>query len=202
MLSLHSDCLVALLISTAAAAMTNPIPLRILQSPPAGTQTLTGQFQGYSMEMASFASIAGNISYVHPAKVYTSFITDGSSPNKLSYRMLQNLKDITGSAAPIRVGGTTANHGIWAPNQKEAIIQNFAVAGADQPANVTWGPAYLESFKTFPKGTHYTVGVTFGDGLDGEEATVTGAKAFYDGIGSELFAIEVGNEFDGKNPYI
>jgi hypothetical protein len=96
--------------------------------------------------------------------------------------MLQNLKDITGSAAPIRVGGTTANHGIWRPEQKEAIIQNFAVAGADQPANVTWGPAYFESFKTFPKG---------------EDATVTEAKAFYEGIGADLFAMEVGNEFDG-----
>jgi hypothetical protein len=115
--------------------------------------------------------------------------------------MLQNLKDITGSAAPIRVGGTTANHGIWAPEQQEAIIQNFAVPGADQPANVTWGPAYLESFKVFPKGTEYTVGVTFGPGTDGEEATVTEAKAFYDGIGADLFAMEVGNEFDGTHLY-
>jgi hypothetical protein len=111
--------------------------------------------------------------------------------------MLQNLKDITGSAAPIRVGGTTANHGIWKPEQKEAIIQNFAVAGADQPANVTWGPAYFESFKTLPKGTKYTVGVTFGNGSEGEDATVTEAKAFYEGIGADLFAMEVGNEFDG-----
>jgi hypothetical protein len=111
--------------------------------------------------------------------------------------MLQNLKDITGKAAPIRVGGTTANHGIWTPKQKEAIIQNFAVAGADQPANVTWGPTYLESFKTFPKGTKYTVGVTFGSGLEGEEATIAEARAFYEGLGTDLFAMEVGNEFDG-----
>lgn len=111
--------------------------------------------------------------------------------------MLQNLKDISGSAVPIRVGGTTANHGIWSPNQKEAIIQNFAVPGADQPANVTWGPAYLESFKTFPNGTKYTVGVTFDSDTVGEEATVAEAKAFYDSIGSDLYAMEVGNEFDG-----
>ncbi|KAH7068594.1 hypothetical protein FB567DRAFT_457202 [Paraphoma chrysanthemicola] len=110
--------------------------------------------------------------------------------------MLQNLQDITGSAVPVRVGGTTANHAIWTPNQKEAIIQNFAVAGADQPANVTWGPAYLESFKTFPKGTKYTVGLTFDSGIKGENSTVAEAKAFYDGIGKDLFAFEVGNEFD------
>ncbi|KAJ4329719.1 hypothetical protein N0V87_010630 [Didymella glomerata] len=110
--------------------------------------------------------------------------------------MLQNLKDVSGSAVPVRVGGTTANHAIWAPNQKEAIIQNFATPGADQPANVTWGPAYLESFKVFPKDTKYTVGVTFDSGAKGEKNSVTESAAFYKGIGKDLFAIEVGNEFD------
>lgn len=113
--------------------------------------------------------------------------------------MLQNLKDITGSAVPVRVGGTTANHAIWTPTQKEAIIQNFAVPGADQPANVTWGPTYLESFKTFPRGTKYTVGLTFDSGVKGENNTVTEARAFYDGIGKDFFAFEVGNEFDGES---
>lgn len=110
--------------------------------------------------------------------------------------MLQNLKDISGSAVPIRVGGTTANHAIWTPNQKEAIIQNFATPGADQPTNVTWGPQYLESFQVFPKGTKYTIGVTFDSGKKGENASVAEAAAFYNGIGKNLFAIEVGNEFD------
>jgi hypothetical protein len=111
--------------------------------------------------------------------------------------MLQNLKVVSGSAAPIRVGGTTANHAIWTPDQKEAIIQNFATVGADQPANVTWGPKYLESFQVFPEGTKYTVGVTFDSGKKGEEASVSEAAAFYKGIGKDLFALEVGNEFDG-----
>ncbi|KAH4605407.1 hypothetical protein HBI70_057420 [Parastagonospora nodorum] len=176
----YVKCVAAALLHTAAATTSNVIQLEIPDSPPAGTQSLSGSFQGYSMEMASFPSMAGNL----------------SSPNELSHRMLQNLKDISGSAVPIRVGGTTANHGIWIPNQKEAIIQNFAVPGADQPANVTWGPAYLESFKTFPNGTKYTVGVTFDNGAVGEKATIAEAKAFYEGIGSDLYAMEVGNEFD------
>ena len=111
--------------------------------------------------------------------------------------MLQNLKDISGAAVPVRVGGTTANHAIWAPDQEEAIIQNFATPGADQPANVTWGPNYLQSFKVFPKGTKYTIGVTFDSGKRGEDNSVAEAEAFYNGIGKDLFAIEVGNEFDG-----
>ncbi|KAF3038301.1 hypothetical protein E8E12_004839 [Didymella heteroderae] len=170
------SALCSLAISTAAQTVQLSIP----DAPPAGTQTLSGSFQGYSMEVASFADMAGNL----------------SSPNKLSYRMLQNIKDVSGSAVPIRVGGTTANHAIWTPNQKEAIIQNFATPGADQPANVTWGPAYLESFKVFPKGTKYTIGVTFDSGAKGENNSVTEAAAFYKGIGKDLFAIEVGNEFD------
>ena len=124
-------------------------------------------------------------------------LTYSRMPNKLSYRMLQNLKDITGSAVPVRVGGTTANHAIWTPNQKEAIIQNFATPGADQPANATWGPKYLESFQVFPKGTKYTVGITFDSGKKGENASVAEATAFYNAIGKDLFALEVGNEFDG-----
>ncbi|KAJ4349118.1 hypothetical protein N0V95_004860 [Ascochyta clinopodiicola] len=132
------------------------------------------------MEIASFADMAGNL----------------KTPNKLSYRMLQNLKGISGSAVPVRVGGTTANHAIWTPGQTEAIIQNFATPGADQPANVTWGPRYLESFQVFPKGTRYTVGVTFDSSKKGEDASVSEATAFYKGIGKNLYAFEVGNEFD------
>lgn len=111
--------------------------------------------------------------------------------------MLQNLKDITGSPAHIRIGGTTSNHATWVADQEEAIIQNFAVPGADQPANVTLGPNYLQSFKTFPNGTLYTIGVTFDSGKAGEDATVKEAQAFYECLGDDLFAMEVGNEFDG-----
>jgi hypothetical protein len=114
--------------------------------------------------------------------------------------MLQNLKDITRNAVPVRIGGTTANHGIWVPGQKQAIIQNFATPGADQPANSTWGPSYLESFKVLPKGTQYTVGVTFDSGDAGAKATVKESQAFYNGLGKDIFAFEVGNEFDGTNP--
>lgn len=168
------------LLFAAISAAAQTVLLDIPDAPPPQTQTLSGSFQGYSMEVASFADMAGNL----------------SSPNKLSYRMLQNLKDISGAAVPIRVGGTTANHAIWTPDQEEAIIQNYATPGADQPANVTWGPNYLQSFKVFPKDTKYTIGVTFDSGKRGENNSATEAEAFYNGIGKDLFAIEVGNEFD------
>ena len=40
------------------------VKLTIPDAPPAGTQTLSGSFQGYSMEVASFADMAGNLTYV------------------------------------------------------------------------------------------------------------------------------------------
>jgi hypothetical protein len=106
--------------------------------------------------------------------------------------MLQNLKDITGEAPQVRIGGTTANHWTWVEDQTEAIIQNFAIAGA------TLGPNYLQSFKTFPKGTKYIMGVTFDSGAEGEELTVSQAEVFQKGLGDDLYALEVGNEFDGE----
>jgi hypothetical protein len=52
---------VASLLTTATAAH-DVIQLQVPKPIPAGAQILAGSFQGYSMEMASFPSIAGNIS--------------------------------------------------------------------------------------------------------------------------------------------
>ena len=49
------------LAAVSSAAQT--VQLNIPDAPPAGTQTLSGSFQGYSMEVASFANIAGNLTY-------------------------------------------------------------------------------------------------------------------------------------------
>ena len=57
-------------VSTAAQT----VQLNIPDAPPAGTQTLSGSFQGYSMEVASFADIAGNLTYVHFLDIDESLI--------------------------------------------------------------------------------------------------------------------------------
>jgi hypothetical protein len=41
---------------------TEVVQLNVPGEPPAGTSTLSGSFQGYSMEMASFPDMAGNLS--------------------------------------------------------------------------------------------------------------------------------------------
>lgn len=48
------------------SASAETIKLTIPDAPPVGTQTLDGSYQGYSMEVASFADIAGDLSYVSP----------------------------------------------------------------------------------------------------------------------------------------
>jgi len=45
------------------------VQLSIPDAPPAGTQTLSGSFQGYSMEIASFADMAGNITWVSSHRI-------------------------------------------------------------------------------------------------------------------------------------
>lgn len=60
LLALITLCLAA----TSTAART--IVLSIPNAPPPGTQTLSGSFQGYSMEVASFPDLAGNLSYSAP----------------------------------------------------------------------------------------------------------------------------------------
>jgi hypothetical protein len=54
------------LLFTAISAAAQTVLLNIPDAPPPGTQTLSGSFQGYSMEVASFADMAGNLSYGGP----------------------------------------------------------------------------------------------------------------------------------------
>jgi hypothetical protein len=54
------------LLFTAISASAQTVQLNIPDAPPPGTQTLSGSFQGYSMEVASFADMAGNLSYGNP----------------------------------------------------------------------------------------------------------------------------------------
>lgn len=108
--------------------------------------------------------------------------------------MLQNLGDIAGSYPIIRAGGTTQNRNTYVANQTEALIARFSTPGADQPASLTVGPAWFESFQQFPDGTKYIYGLNFYDGDEGMAQAVLQAGAAYRGIGKDLYAFEIGNE--------
>lgn len=57
--TLSTLCIAA--VGTAAQTVQLSIP----NAPPPGTQTLSGSFQGYSMEVASYADMAGNLTWVN-----------------------------------------------------------------------------------------------------------------------------------------
>jgi hypothetical protein len=52
----------AMACAVAPGAAGEVVRLQVPNRPPVGTNILTGSFQGYSMEFASFPTIAGNLS--------------------------------------------------------------------------------------------------------------------------------------------
>jgi hypothetical protein len=63
MLFSHRTCAAACVFLTAASATNEAIQLNVPDAPAPGSNTLVGSFQGFSMEMADFDKIAGNLSY-------------------------------------------------------------------------------------------------------------------------------------------
>jgi hypothetical protein len=120
-----------------------------------------------------------------------------SYPNELSIKLLQNLFDISGAHPIIRAGGSTQNRCLYKSNQTVALIQRFSASSPDQPAALTIGPAWLESFQTFPKGTKYIYGLNFYDGDVGIQETLDEAIPAYAALGDSIYAFEIGNEVDG-----
>jgi hypothetical protein len=72
--------------------------------------------------------------------------------------VVQNLYDISGAYPIFRVGGSTQNSAVYYPNQTEAIIDPFNSVASDQPSKSMLGPAWMQSFRQFPKGTSYIYG--------------------------------------------
>lgn len=122
---------------------------------------------------------------------------NSTDPNKFSIKLLQNLADISGAYPIIRAGGSTQNRAIWVQNQTLAIVPTYATPGADQPSALTIGPAWLEAFQQFPKGTKYIFGLSFQDGAAGLNQTLLEAIPSFKTLGESLYAYEIGNEVDG-----
>ena len=157
------------------------ITLDVPSAPPAGRQVIDAAFQSYSIEFSYMQDYAGN----------------NTNPNHFSFKLLQNLADISGAYPIIRAGGSTQNRAIWVQNQTLAIIPTYATPGADQPSALTIGPAWLEAFQQFPKGTRYIFGLSFQDGAAGLNQTLLEAIPSFATLKESLYAYEIGNEVDG-----
>jgi hypothetical protein len=80
------------------------------------------------------------------------------NPNLFSKQVVQNLYDISGAYPIFRIGGSTQNSAVYFPNQTQAIIDPFDSVASDQPSKSMIGPAFMQSFQQFPKGSKYIYG--------------------------------------------
>jgi hypothetical protein len=93
-----------------------------------------------------------------PIPLYSLLTVSLRNPNLFSKQVVQNLYDISGAYPIFRIGGSTQNSAVYYPNQTEAIIDPFDSVASDQPSYSMIGPAFMQSFQQFPKGTQYIYG--------------------------------------------
>ncbi|EMC91297.1 glycoside hydrolase family 79 protein [Baudoinia panamericana UAMH 10762] len=149
---------------------------------PTGAGVPLPAFVSYSIEFSSFPDFAGNL----------------SSPNTFSNNLLNNLGDLTGTKPFIRVGGNTQDYAVF--NSSIAVAEIGIVNPAispDYPTTLTIGPAYFESYQTWPN-TKFIHGFNLGRNStfarEGLIASVPYAcKALQ---GGRLLHWELGNEPD------
>lgn len=178
-------------------AVTRTLPIALPSTAPAGRQIINADFQGYSIEFSYMLDYAGNLSYLPTLPLSFLLLITVRNPNALSYKLLQNLYDVSGAHPIIRAGGTTQNRALYKANQTTALIEKFSASSPDQPSSLTIGPAWLESFQTFPQGTKYIYGLNFYDGAIGLQETLDEAIPAWAVLGDSIYAFEIGNEVDG-----
>lgn len=137
-------------------------------------------FLSYSIEFSSFADFAGNLSH----------------PNVYSDNLLENIASYAGSKPLIRIGGNTQDLTYFNKTQGPAVLQNFDPDNPDYPANQSIGPAFFESYQTWPN-------VQFIHGFNMAGNSERFRDGLLDSIGyactalrSRLAAWEFGNEPD------
>lgn len=128
------------------------------------------------------------------------------TPNQLSYNLLENLQNLSGSPIIIRAGGSTANVAVFNASQELAVENhwngstNTGLEGArtDQPSLTNIGPAWFEAFLTSPQGTRFIYDLNYRDNSSaGVASTVDVAKRVWDTLGPDLlYAYEISNEME------
>ncbi|KAI3533867.1 hypothetical protein CSPX01_12487 [Colletotrichum filicis] len=153
------------------------------------------------------AHAAAAVTYSVPAKVNTgglSYAPLEAAPLGLSFEFfafpayfknvtatnqcLANLKDLTGTWPPIRIGGTTQDRASYDAATSAYVVYSVANA-ADAPASLTFGPNFMKLAAT------YAGDVTLGlnRGKNNIDNTIAAAKVAVQEM-KNLYAIEVGNE--------
>ncbi|KAJ0116876.1 hypothetical protein J7T55_010027 [Diaporthe amygdali] len=162
------------------------VPLRLYSV----KRPIDGSWQSLSIEFSYMADFFGNL----------------TTPNQLSYNLLENLQNVSGSPIIIRAGGSTANVAIFNASQELAVENhwngstNTGLEGSrsDQPSLTNIGPAWFEAFLTSPEGTRFIYDLNYRDNSTaGVASTVDVAKRVWDALGPDLlYAFEISNEME------
>lgn len=160
-------------------------------SAPTSASSATGVSNVLSQAFAGFG--------IEPSNLYS--FTGGSSPNKLSVNLLQNLADYAGIPPHFRIGGNTADQMIYDSSFTGYNLQlkeNPTGQGAEHSDKFVFGPTYWTALNRFPQGTPITFGLNLAyEGADYIQNIVAEAKACLDGLKNvDLYSFEIGNEPD------
>jgi hypothetical protein len=137
----------AMLLSGSLRLARAATPIQLSISPPSNASApIRESFVSFSIEFSSFPDFAGN----------------NSHPNGFSYNLLNNLDELQGSKPIIRVGGNTQDYATVNASQEAALIGSFDFnRSKDYPTTISIGPAYFESYNTWP-GYEYIHGLNMG----------------------------------------
>ncbi|KAI1774726.1 glycoside hydrolase family 79 protein [Hypoxylon cercidicola] len=173
-----------MLLAQAGLAMANPMSCSVGSTASAADaiQPLGG-FISYSIEFSSFPDFAGNT----------------SNPNNFSNNLLENLGSLAGIKPYIRVGGNTQDYAIYNPELTIAINGTFNDSRSpDYPTTIEIGPAYFESYSTWPD-VKFSHGFNLGGNHDDRqwETLLETAALACKALGKDkLYLWEYGNEPD------
>ncbi|KAL4802189.1 hypothetical protein BDV18DRAFT_167043 [Aspergillus unguis] len=115
---------------------------------------------------------------------FPEYITDLPSTTTC----LQNLKDLSGTWPPLRIGGTTQDRATFDPDSTEAVT--YSVDDPDDaPETLTYGPEFMSLAAEYEG----SVVIGLNRRLNNIENTIDAARLAVDSMGN-LRAIELGNE--------
>lgn len=130
------------------------------------------------MSSHSFQDYAGNL----------------SSPNIFSRNLISTVSSRTGAPVNIRVGGTSGDFAVYDPDQRTALVLPAGAKPGSIPKGIRLGTAWFEGFSSFP-GVQWTYMVKLAN-FSAKDNAVAGTQAALKYIGTNLEALEIGNEID------
>ncbi|KAI5358919.1 putative glycosyl hydrolase, all-beta, glycoside hydrolase superfamily, beta-glucuronidase [Septoria linicola] len=181
----------ALIARSIASPVVDTNKITVDASPAKNANSPLEHFLSYFIEFSSFADFAGN----------------RSNPNTYSYNLLSNIAKYAGSQPLVRVGGNTQDLTLFNASQKSAVQQYFNAQNPDYPANQTIGPAFFESYQTWP-GVHFSHGFNLADNSTAHrQALLDSVPYACRALRDRFYGWELGNEPDfyalpisGPNP--